>query len=806
MYIGCGGTTAEMINSKNVIRLVDGVYEDGSYGKPISIGEDGFNFPNAGDAVSYIYGTSMLTDIGDLARVCKILRVQTMSFPKLRELNLGHEKTRTSVCGKPCPVGPYREYTTNYVMNDKGELVADGTVGVPQEFRNEILPNLDCSSLTQLTILDVTNHTNLSELVIDKCTQLQELYARGTIMKSLDLPATSSLRKVYLGSKLTSLNLTNLTGIEDLVIESLNDCGRLVISNCSDYVSKESYRIVQMAINKLESVYDPVTNPNVCTLRGIDWMNYSVDEELLKRLVNINANITGKIKLSSLSNELKVKLKNNPNYGNIDDVNNPLYIEYPRTYINKVNLSSKMYIFSEGTHPITFNVEPYNANTYEYAEWSLSSNSYAEINPSTGVITRNDIFADENTQPAILTLTVHQIPESDGFVREPIVKTSEVYFYERHARPGDIVFNDGSYSDELDLSKTPIGVCFYVDPENKNNRLMCALTALTNRYTWGAYPGSTFVSNNGASVQYYGSPLSLNVNGEQYKFDLSEIDNIKESGMPGIGNLGNEIYFTDDLFRDDTNRANNRFKEFSALSFYGDLGWVPAPERIKIDKLLLPNGNTSITVETNEMVPSGYYKTLAIIKNRNALLDTYENTQGQEGAFIRPAASGKITELENLNKLIERASSWSYEDRSFAEGGDTQAAYMYYTTASACFAYEPVGVTNLDDRFKKYNWFLPSSGELARLLYYVHQSYDGNALETPLRSRYDLTYKEDAANAFYNAISLNVLKAGTLSGSANFSSSTEIDEKSVCSIQCERGSYTASSKGSSVKVIPICRF
>ena len=86
-----------------------------------------------------------------------------MSFPKLREFNLGHETARD---GKT-----YMEYATRYIQNENGEWVSDGTKGEPQPFKNEILPKLDCSSMTQLRLLDVTNHTNLSELKKDIITQ-----------------------------------------------------------------------------------------------------------------------------------------------------------------------------------------------------------------------------------------------------------------------------------------------------------------------------------------------------------------------------------------------------------------------------------------------------------------------------------------------------------------------------------------------------------------------------------------------------------------------------------------------------------
>ena len=346
--------------------------------KEISIGESGFNFPSAGDAVSYIYGTSMLTDIGDLARVCKILRVQTMNFPKLREFNLGHESERDGIT--------YREYATSYIENENGDLIVDPSkpLGDPREFRNEILPNLDCSSMKQLTLLDVTNHTNLSELNIKPCDQLQKLYARGTALKSIEFPATTSLNTVYLGDELTSLTMENLTGITTFKVNSLNNCSKLVIKNCGPVLAKQSYELVTKAINRLEQAHE--SEPDVCTLHGIDWTDGTATEDMLRRLVNINASLKGKIKLGSMSNELKVAMKNNPLYGNIDDPNSDvLYIEYDQIYIRSVSLPNKIYIHEPGDTQLKFETNPATANTYDYAEWSMIGGSqYATIDASTG--------------------------------------------------------------------------------------------------------------------------------------------------------------------------------------------------------------------------------------------------------------------------------------------------------------------------------------------------------------------------------------------------------------------------------------
>lgn len=54
----------------------------------------------------------------------------------------------------------------------------------------------------------------------------------------------------------------------------------------------------------------------------------------------------------------------------------------------------------------------------------------------------------------------------------------------------------------------------------------------------------------------------------------------------------------------------------------------------------------------------------------------------------------------------------------------------YYPAASICHAYEPSVKPGevLSDKFKAHKWWLPSAGELARIVYYIMQGNDiGNS-------------------------------------------------------------------------------
>ena len=157
--------------------------------------------------------------------------------------------------------------------------------------------------------------------------------------------------------------------------------------------------------------------------------------------------------------------------------------------------------------------------------------------------------------------------------------------------------------------------------------------------------------------------------------------------------------------------------------------------------------------------------------------------------------------------MSEITDKWAYEDRD-PKIYKTYGSLLYHPAASACFAYEPNAV-NLADRFKKHNWFLPASGDLARLMYYGYHSYDinsGKPAETPVESQYDDSYNAPA-NAFANAMKLGVLYTGFRSTSYFFSSTESgYSGDSAVIVHGKTGRIQEFTKSAQASVIPICAF
>lgn len=807
MYIGMGGSGSGNEDVKTHLRIVD-QDENGNYYRDIKIGavQDGFNYSSSADTNNYIFGISMITDFDDLARYIKLTNIQDLKdAPKLRKLQFGHESERDGVT--------YHE------------MVTENGVKVKKELSNiEANQMLSLNACPQLELLDLTNHKNLPGISIDKCLQLKELYLRGTDnLTTLVLPKTTLLETLYLGDKLTALDLSDLSGIKKLVIDGLDNCTQLTIRNSGDYVSKKdvSYKLMTKVINN--------TKLNRLILEDIVWdlKNESNAADNLRKILDLRAkygkdliSLKGKItNLENLTGELKLLLTDTVNgFGNIDDPNNDLYIQYEPIEITSAKIASSIYLHEENTKKkLTFVVNPEEANTYASAYWEITDNDYAEFANETdainGIITRHAGIGD-HTEYATLTVTIKQLPRKDGRPREDIVLTSKVYFYERLPKPGDYVFPDGSYSDEIiDPKIGPIGICFYVDPvepKKFQNRLMMALNNVTlmqnqSGIEWGLGTGDTYDSGT-----HWGSAQEVLVKGNP-NYDCYDVSKISNLNGLGPEKINGRIYYEDQYYRDANNTRNDYFTKYNDDEAFGNIGYITVGKGkdIYIDEVVKPNGEIgSITVDEGERVPVGYYNTMAIIEHRNKILDSYYSSE--DGIFRRPTETRygdyvEKTELSDLKTLCEETIKVPHAERDNAGGTiNTNGHHLYFPAASACFAYEP-SASGLLDEFKVHNWFLPSAGELVRMCYYTYQSYaDGKAQENPVNSSYGKSYA-NPANAFYKAILEKKLSVNGFYNSSLMSSS-EGSRTNAYWVSSGSGLADPNSKASGYNVRPICRF
>lgn len=126
---------------------------------------------------------------------------------------------------------------------------------------------------------------------------------------------------------------------------------------------------------------------------------------------------------------------------------------------------------------------------------------------------------------------------------------------------------------------------------------------------------------------------------------------------------------------------------------------------------------------------------MAMIQRRDEIMPFF--------SFLKiTGTSGKKSEYANLFVDINNAAK--YKNDTWGVNWDT---YMY-PAASLCYAFEPGGegkIVGLNNKFKKHNWFMPASGDMARICYYMRQYFVKDS-------------EYAGADAFALAIDANILK------------------------------------------------
>lgn len=223
------------------------------------------------------------------------------------------------------------------------------------------------------------------------------LYGCSTLSGTLDFTNTPSIQNVDLrgtglmtviipnGSDLTTLRLPSL---HNLTVRGCNNLVTFYVEGYSDYTSLNTDN--EYILNDILQNTDTLALVN---LTGIDAEvdNATAAERLYKLLIANGSTATGHLVLNkTLTNAEKTAL--NDKYGNIDNYNNSLYIEYTIVDGNSISISGPSSI--PNTKSREYNVE-YSGNNDKRYEWTVTGATYTGTGnhiivtaPSTGT---NDI-------------------------------------------------------------------------------------------------------------------------------------------------------------------------------------------------------------------------------------------------------------------------------------------------------------------------------------------------------------------------------------------------------------------------------
>ena len=559
--------------------------------------------------------------------------------------------------------------------------------------------NFDLSKMGMLRQVIVRNVKNLEKSIILSSDLLEEIDFTNTPIIGVTTPPTDMLTKLVLPATITELRLKGYSNLssDGMTIVSYANIKHLEFEDCPKL---DSYAICK-------ACFDANSPLEEATVKGVNW---SVDNmKFLMWLADKGVKLQGKITCTA-NVTMDQKRKMLKVWGKIDNEGNSLYISYEKVAIQRVSIVGKRNFGAKGDYSLTLKTYPTTGNDFISAKWSISKNSFATIEEDTGVIHVSKVGSKENDDKATVYLEVEL---SDG---NTLSAENEVYFYAYQAKLGDYVFADGTYGSDLSFSDaTPIAVIFYIEPKERKWAIAVALKDYGNR-VWGLFNSTD--ANQGMNGIKLGSNSTYNV-----------------YNLPLLQEYTNGVNISDSTMRDESNTANDGFKEYTVLNTISDIGFEKITQNMwdtSVGHTTLGEYFKRVGLNVNDMVARGQLNTLKIIAHRDYILqDTNVNLP------VPKASPGKTLE-QSLTECIKSVQAEHNNAQKYQQ--------YYYPAASYCNAYAPTLDNNtktLAEQFTEGHWFLMSSGEMARCSWYAMKGYNlGVANNIFAQAKADLRFEK----------------------------------------------------------------
>ena len=540
--------------------------------------------------------------------------------------------------------------------------------------------NFDLSNMGMLRQVIVRNVKNLKKSIILSSDLLEEIDFNNTPITGLMTPPTDMLTKLVLPDTITELHLKGYSNLSanGMTIGSYANIKYLDFEDCPNL---DSYAICKACFDANSPLVE-------ATVKGVNW---SVDNmNVLMWLADKGVKLQGKITCTTrVTMDQKRKMLNA--WGKIDNEGNSLYISYEKVAIQSVSIIGKKNFGTKGDYSLKLRTLPLTGNDLTSAKWSISENSFATIEKDTGVIHVSKVGSKENDDKATVYLEVEL---SDG---STVSAESEIYFYAYQAQLGDYVFSDGTYGSDLSFSDaTSIAVIIYIEPKKREWAIAVALEDYGTR-VWGLY--------NSTNADYGMNGIKLGSNHTYNVYNLPLLQEYTES-----------VNVSDSTMRDESNTANDGFKEYTVLNTISDIGFEKITQSMwdtSVGHTTLSEYFKRVGLNVGDMVARGQLNTLKIIAHRDYILnDTNVN-------LPIPKATSDKTLAQSLSECIKSVQASHNNAQKYQQ--------YYYPAASYCNAYVPTLDNNtqtLAEQFSEGHWFLMSSGEMARCSWYARKGYD----------------------------------------------------------------------------------
>lgn len=707
---------------------------------------------------------------------------QTCTFTIAENLKDGGD-TGIGICGANY-ISSYGSFQAKRINSDliiNGKRVIDFTSYSSSFFTPKTItikaPNIKRIELNAYTLpesIDLSSNIRLS---------IVSIY--GTLMNTVILPQTHSLKTLRLAARSKSIVLKNNPNLSSLTIDGYSYLEKFsVLDNVGTNV--EGFT-VQPIVESIWNSQKSQSNPYLQSIHveNVNWKDFDVealswfaDRPVCEFKGTIAIKEDHPQGLPRVTWDLKNKF--NAKFGCVDNTINAeykgLFLDYAKRAFNAKDAKIKGNFYVESGE--IFNLEVMPSSKYENSHYTIVWSIYAQPSKSKVSIEQNQgkvIFKvsslSEDYDSMIVQARVSETFEKQGISSSLIRKTIEIW--NRPAQVGDLVYADGTFSsaEQYDGEKTPIGICFYVPPRDNNGnvltkfanpndkqlRLMVALEetkvningALTSSLQWGCMP--LFDANSDAQYALYdtdsaGNKVNLTSASNKVSsvYDISAVRNLTSRGLdnayidPDTSTNPNGASDYRDLNTDD-GLLNDGFKCVTPDMAIGD-GFAYNESNMSFDSIGERTLNADLAklagsgYKENNIVNSGYAKTLKIIAHRNNLLNNdILGADGeviyQGGLFPLPSASGSTTEIKALGTLIDQLRTWASQSGGLNDPYPTKWQQLAYPFVSACYAYQPTQLLLdgevLADKFKSHNWFAPTEGHVARICWYAKYGTKG---------------------------------------------------------------------------------
>lgn len=521
--------------------------------------------------------------------------------------------------------------------------------------------SFDLSNMGMLRQVIVRNVKNLKKSIILSSDLLEEIDFTNTPIIGVTTPPTDMLTKLVLPNSIKELNLVGYTNLQAryLQVAGYSNIDTLHIEDCPNL---DSYEIVK-------ACYDAGAKLTNVILKGIDWR--IDDTTMLLSLAAKGAKLQGKIFIESL---VPVTIDDKAAFisawGDIDNENNSLYISYNSIPITSISIEGREYIGVTGKFQFKASTKPASGNNLRSIKWEVDENDYAEINASTGELEVKKVGTEDSNTQITIHITAHL---NDG---STLKSEKKVNLFVRPIKLGDYLFSDFTYGSKLsDSDKSPIGICFYIEPKDRDYAIAVALQDLDS-LAWGL--DSISIGN-----------ITLKDNPSLSVYDIADLNNQQIT----------QLYINNSTILDSSNTANDGFKEYNSDTVFGDIGFITITSTVynKLKSYL-----DKVDLKIGDKISYGQFKTLTIIAHRDMVL-----TDSGINKPV-PQETATMSELECLKKYIQ----------DIVLANNSSYSQYYYPQASYCFAYT-LSVDKTEVGLHK--WYLPSSGEITRFIWYMQQ-------------------------------------------------------------------------------------